>query len=583
MEQDQLLDYLTSISNKKDLNITTSLERIKLLRNILSLHGANLGLNLSKSSPTVIAETDSTLEDVVKEYNKIKKQLTPTAIEGTSENAIAVDLEHQVIINPGYYSEGFVVTGQNAEGYYDELLKEALDSLKRELLDVVTSKDNVLNGVTNVAIVENPQTGELEITSVTGTVGKPFNGTQGEEDCRVSVKNKANDDTVIIQSKSGIEIYSDIPYFSGGKKEVEITVSTTSDNETVLETVTLDKGYYDSTLEIIPVLKKDPSVNKVVNVETDKKVTVNNSVSNIINPSEGFDYIKNITVDVKEGSSKVKASAKKNGIVITPSNTAGWVENTEIEAEAGLNITHNDSDNTYEIVFESNKPENSNAVIDTSKDNLHIIPTEGYYSENTSIQVLLGDSPVKSISKQDINDGIIPQGIIINPIDLGESSLSVTDTEIQNADEVKITKPVTYIQTNEGYTKGQAKKLVIESTTPVLTTKKVVNESSQEEEDIIIINFKKDGWASGQTDVTRDFVVLADMYANSLIDNTGGIDSKDSQGNVLEVSTDGQALFTYADNLAKAKGGLQVKVPNGRFFTSAKVDLSDLIDDINNI
>nr|DAG90258.1 MAG TPA: hypothetical protein [Crassvirales sp.] len=54
------------------------MQRIKFLRNFLAEHGRSLGFTTLKGQTTSLETTDSSFEDVVKEYNKIVLKTVPT-------------------------------------------------------------------------------------------------------------------------------------------------------------------------------------------------------------------------------------------------------------------------------------------------------------------------------------------------------------------------------------------------------------------------------------------------------------------------------------------------------------------------
>ena len=73
MTEQELTKFFQDLEVMKNTNVTTSLERIKLLRNALSEHGKELDLTLI-GSRTELTSQDSPLETVVREYNKIVKR-----------------------------------------------------------------------------------------------------------------------------------------------------------------------------------------------------------------------------------------------------------------------------------------------------------------------------------------------------------------------------------------------------------------------------------------------------------------------------------------------------------------------------
>ena len=127
MTEQELRTFLQDLEGMKNHNVTTSLERIKLLRNALSEHGKELDLTLI-GSRTELTSQDSSLETVVREYNKIVKRLTPDVrdnilIEDPEVPELIVDSTSKVHVQSGYYSKDFIVKGAVSSEVAAELAK----------------------------------------------------------------------------------------------------------------------------------------------------------------------------------------------------------------------------------------------------------------------------------------------------------------------------------------------------------------------------------------------------------------------------------------------------------------------------
>lgn len=562
-------------------NVTTALERIKGLRDILAQHGLELDLNTPENSQ---------LETIVREYNKIVKQLTPNVRDGELPGAITVDNKTHLKVAAGYYTSDFYVTGSNSQEDQDEAIKQALNDLKRDLRAQLPTPEQVIAGAPAVYFVQTPQ-GELIIQNTTGTVGS-------SED-KLIAGTADSQGNLIVKTTRGDSLQSTIPYHDDELKEVQIVVKEQtqingeSELVTLLDANTLPSGYYSKPVKISPVLNVGENTNKVVNIQQDKTIYITEAKIFDITPDEGFDYLKNAKAVVPEGSSKISASIAGNVVKLTPTFTQGWIDETIITgAEAN-------KDGSYYITLPTNSAEDGKATVeakDINNDNKPEVVVnipEGYYDGNTSIPVVIktGNTEktveyITEVPNITVEDGtpelVIPAGLYptttLQIID--KSQLTIDTTEVEDAVQQVLNSKITYVSTNKGYTEGEAKKLaIVDSSTPILTSKRITDPETNQQYDKVIVNIANGGWAEGETDVSSSFANLADQYSNGFVDRTNGQDSSE------EVSTDGQVLFTYAENLDEVSGGIQIKVPvsGNRYFTSAKVDLSALITDIDNI
>ena len=145
MTEQELRTFLQDLEGMKNHNVTTSLERIKFLRNALSEHGKELDLTLV-GSRTQLTDQDSSLETVVREYNKIVKRLTPDVrdnilIEDPEVPELIVDSTSKVHVQSGYYSKDFIVKGAVSSEVAAELAK-----LKQDIIAKATSAQDVVAG-----------------------------------------------------------------------------------------------------------------------------------------------------------------------------------------------------------------------------------------------------------------------------------------------------------------------------------------------------------------------------------------------------------------------------------------------------
>jgi hypothetical protein len=270
MTDSELTTYLASIESKKNQTVSSSLERIKLLRNLLSEHGKKLKLDLSGTHETLNDATDSTLEKVVEEYNKIILRLVPSATSSDtiSEDAIKVSGTQVVSIPSGYYPNGFEVTGTITT-------EEALESLREEI-NKYANENYVVSGGRAIKVVEKDKT--LQIVAVPGTVGTYTDtdthnlviaqGSETRDDNKTYLTLTTEEANK--KETNDITLHSNIPYYTG-QEQVEITVKTnTEDGIDYIIPKTLS-GYYNN-YKIYPVLNPE-TTNKVVNIEDD--ITIN--------------------------------------------------------------------------------------------------------------------------------------------------------------------------------------------------------------------------------------------------------------------------------------------------------------------
>lgn len=598
MTESKLTEFLNGLSPLKNQNVTSSLQRIKYLRNFLAEHGRSLGFTSLKGNTISLETTDSSFEDVVKEYNKIvlKTVPTPQSNAGTDvSGAIRVDSSQTVIVPPGYYNTEFKITG----AVPSEVITE-LEKLKTDIKAACPDPKDVVNGANTFTIVEN-QDNTLTIQRVTGTAGS------AETPLKTPAKNANN--KLTLQNESGNTLNTTVGFYNGGEVEAAITISTGNVEETegtkIIVTKELPAGYYDNGIKIKPVLNEGDNTNKVVNVEADKSIVISHSGETALNPSAGFDFIKNGTIRVAEGSASVAATINGNSITLSPSYVEGWLSaNPKV---TGAQVTQNEN-GTYTITMPTISTDGNAKAVVNAQNKIDVIPGEGYYDgissvplkfekdgESKEIQyradIEITNDPVLDDASGKYNVSIIEgrtPSLFTGPlgVKLDASSLSIDQNLPENAivsKNVAVNSSEFYIISSKGYTKGEVQRVDVEAGGSIELTTEKDNQGF----DKIVVKLDKSGWVNAQsTDVTQKFLGYADLLidssANGDTDGDGIIDESKGTGNEISAVA-GQALFTYGDNLDEAVNGVQEKTPTegSRYFTSAKVDLSALIREMD--
>lgn len=590
MTDSELTTYLTSIEGKKNQTVSSSLERIKLLRNLLSEHGKELKLDLSGTHETLNDTTDSTLEKVVEEYNKIILRGVPSATSSDtiSDNAIKVSGTQVVSVYPGYYPNGFEVTGTITT-------EEALESLKDEI-NKYANENYVVSGGRAIKVVEKEDK-TLQIVAIPGTVGTYTDtdthnlviaqGSETRDDNKTYLTLTTEEANK--KETNDITLRSNIPYYDG-QEEVKITiVENEYDGLKYITPTTLSTGYYNN-YKIYPVLELTGD-NKVVNIEDN--ITINIvAQGQTIKPSDGYDYIKSGTIIVKPGTSTVVASYEGARIKLETSNEIGWVESTTIEAKesGGVKVTQSSTDtNVYYVQIPVNTSGYfaKDKITQDNKSYLAVTPNAGYYDGTSSVQVytVSKDSAGNETKTpiQYINTGvydetsskyIVPVGIVDTPITIDKSTVNVSNSTITSAGITVINVQSAEITTTEGYTPGETIPIQIKEATDV----KLTYESVDDEGNSKVYVSTTSGWIDDKVDVTNSFAEIADSYAEAKVDRTQSTEDD---------TTSGQVLFTYYGELNTAAAGILIKNPKTEsgyaYFKSAKVDLRDLINNLDNI
>lgn len=601
MTESKLKEFLDGLSPLKNQNVTSSLQRIKFLRNFLAEHGRSLGFTTLKGQTTSLETTDSSFEDVVKEYNKIvlKTVPTPQSNAGTDiSDAIKVDSNQTVTVSPGYYNTEFKITGAVSSEVTAELEK-----LKTDIKAACPDPKDVVNGANTFTIVEN-QNKTLTIKKVTGTAGST--------ETPLKTPAKSTDNKLTLQNESGNTLNTAVGFYNGGEVEAKITISTGNVEETegtkIIVAKELPAGYYDKGIKIKPVLNEGDNTNKVVNVEADKSVVISHSGNTTLTPSEGFDFIKNGTIKVAEGSASVAATINGNSITLAPSHVEGWLStNPEV---TGAQVTKNES-GTYTITMPTISTDGNAKAVVNGKNKVDVIPGEGYYDGTSSVPLKFekdGESkeiqyradtevtsdPILDETSGKYNVSIIEgktPSLFTGPlgVKLDASSLSINSAKPEGFITTKIIDVDTnkqYISTSKGYTEGETAMLSIRNAGALELTSEHDNASGT---DKIVVKPASAGWIdTTSVDVTSKFLGLTDRLVDSSqngdADSDGIIDS--TKGTANEVAaTAGQALLTYKNGLDKADKGTVEKTPadGTLFYKSVKVDLSSLIVELDNI
>ena len=601
MTESKLKEFLDGLTPLKNQNVTSSLQRIKFLRNFLAEHGRSLGFTTLKGQTTSLETTDSSFEDVIKEYNKIvlKTVPTPQSNDGTDvSDAIKVDSSQTVIVPPGYYNTEFKITGSVSSEVTTELEK-----LKTDIKAACPDPKDVVNGANTFTVVEN-QNKTLTIKKITGTAGSA--------DTPLKTPAKSTDSKLTLQNENGNTLNTTVGFYNGGDVEAKITISTGNVEETegtkIIVTKELPAGYYDKGIKIKPVLNEGDNTNKVVNVEADKSVVISHSGNTALTPSEGFDFIKNGTIKVAEGSASVAATINGNSITLAPSHTEGWLStNPEV---TGAQVTKNEK-GIYTITMPTISTDgNAKAVVNT-QNKVDVIPGEGYYDGTSSVPLKFekdGESkeiqyradtevtsdPILDETSGKYNVSIIEgktPSLFTGPlgVKLDASSLSINSAKPEGFTTTKIIDVDTnkqYISTSKGYTEGETAMLSIKNAGALELTSEHDNASGT---DKIVVKPASAGWIdTTSVDVTSKFLGLTDRLVDSSqngdADGDGIIDS--TKGTANEVAaTAGQALLTYKNGLDIAAKGTVEKTPadGTLFYKSVKVDLSSLIVELDNI
>lgn len=601
MTESKLKEFLDGLSPLKNQSVTSSLQRIKKLRNFLAEHGRSLGFTTLKGQTSSLETTDSSLEDVVKEYNKIVLKTVPTPQSNTGtdvSDSIKVDSSQTVTVSPGYYNTEFKITGAVSSEVTAELEK-----LKADIKAACPDPKDVVNGANTFTISEN-QNKTLTINRVTGTAGSA--------ETPLKTPAKSADSKLTLQNESGNTLNTTVGFYNGGEVEAKITISTANVEETegtkIIVTKELPAGYYDKGIKIKPVLNEGDNTNKVVNVEADKSVVISHSGNTALTPSEGFDFIKNGTIKVEEGSASVAATINGNRITLVPSHTNGWLSTNP--TVTGAQVTQNES-GAYTITMPTISTDGNAKVVVNSKNKIDVIPGEGYYDGISSVPLKFekdGESkeiqyradteitndPVLDDASGKYNVSVIEgrtPSLFTGPlgVKLDASSLSINSTEPEGFTTTNIITVDTnkqYISTSKGYTEGETAMLSIKDAGALELTSEHDSASGT---DKIVVKPTSAGWiGTTSTDVTNEFLGLTDRLVDSSqngdADHDGIIDSTKGTSNEVAATT-GQVLITYNKSLGEAAKGTIEKTPADRtfFYKSVKVDLSSLIVELDNI
>lgn len=529
-------------------NIQDALLRISQLRDKLASHGKTLGLNLTDSAAEDFTGTKSTLQQIVDEFNSIVRgTISTTGANTTVNNSIyQVDNLGTVEFSAGYYPESWIVTGLNSDADQAAAVAKAIQDLYKEIQTSVTATPSTALSGTKIPVVSVKGDGpELKIEYVEGTIPTQTRSTTETVDNKV--------------------VYVEHP---------EVKVSTQpedKDNNVTLDTITIAAGYYDKDIVITPKVKVDGSTPE--NVINTQEFTVKGASSTGFTPEDGYDYITKVIVP--ESGREISTSITGNVVTLTETGNAGWSEKTKFNASNDVTTSYENGIQTVKITLPTVNVDNVVAeVVGKDTDNNANTPEEVY----VSIPAGYYDSGAEIPLKVTVGTGeeATTNVVALNPSNTG--NVTVTGTETKTATVGVSAGLYTTDSSIEIATVGE-QTLGIKNGNVTLTTNTA-------------------GWVeAGTVDLNNnDFVSIADTLVDTgtsvdpetqqTITSPVGVDNVDENGIAKNPdSTAGQVVFTYDSNLDEATNGIQIKVPGGnsRYFTSAKVDLSDLITIIDQI
>ena len=510
-------------------NIQEALKRIKDLRDSLRAHYiASTGLN----NPENIGE-NSTLETIVDAYNKISVGIQSTANTTTDNPTYKLDNTTTLTLTAGYYPNEITVTGLNSDADQAEAVDAALSVLKQEIKSYGTSAADVLVGQPYTEIVED-ENGKLTVQKGEGTLNEVVLQGSSEADTE-------GNKTVVV-SANGVNLNTNILY----KEDTELVVNVLNSAQgTVTEVSSLTPGYYANDIRV-NILDNGTDIGEI-NVES----SVTATSAGEINPSEGFDYIKQVIIP--EGSSSVTASVDGNIITLTPSNTSGWVDSTTIKDNQGNPIT--------EIVIPAQESGGDAEVsIDSETNEVLVTIPGGYYDGSTTVVLSKTDNgttaPVSIISAisnepQKVDSDytiVIPEGYNAEEqtLSLGNSTINVSGVST-----TEITSQTVVITSSEGYTEGQTLEYKVKDAE--------VNIEYSAENNAIVIN-------TGENNVNAGWFTRAEIgLSNEVIDVI-------VQDRGTDLSIKYSDFSTSSENLEKT--GTYKKVT---------LDVTDLIEEIDSI
>nr|DAG90262.1 MAG TPA: hypothetical protein [Crassvirales sp.] len=262
---------------------------------------------------------------------------------------------------------------------------------------------------------------------------------------------------------------------------------------------------------------------------------ISHSGNTTLTPSEGFDFIKNGTIKVAEGSASVAATINGNSITLAPSHVEGWLStNPEV---TGAQVTKNES-GTYTITMPTISTDGNAKAVVNEKNKVDVIPGEGYYDGTSSVPLKFEkDGESKEIQyradTEVTSDPVLDEGsgkynvsiiegktpsLFTGPlgVKLDASSLSINDTKPEGFTTTKIIDVdinKQYISTSKGYTEGETAMLSIKNAGALELTSEHDNASGT---DKIVVKPASAGWIdTTSTDVTSKFLGLTDRLVDS--------------------------------------------------------------------
>ena len=262
----------------------------------------------SKPETTTVLTQDHLLMDTAAAINTISINNGATKVLGEGES---------YIVPVGYNVGEYKISAKTAAGYLTET--------------TLTSSDDLISGLTAYTI----QGGKS--TKITGTLANYRDGDQAA----TSYKNSSSKLAIKIPAtgaySSSNYLTTTIPYLtSAGNLTINVK-RTGSANTALIEDFVVPAGYYPTDTSVKVTVMDDKVNIGEINVQATKAATGAGTVT----PSDGFDYLKQVTVGAASGFSILDNGSRElsvgsynttnNGYAVTAANvvgkfsTAGWI------------------------------------------------------------------------------------------------------------------------------------------------------------------------------------------------------------------------------------------------------------------
>lgn len=174
-----------------------------------------------------------------------------------------------------------------------------------------------------------------------------------------------------------IELYRD----ANGKNEVRVPISVRKDDSTtVVETTTLDPGYYYNTT-VIPYIKVEQVEDIVINVEMISERVLEEQIGTIL-PSSGFNYIGQFGYKIKSGSVDTANNGYGNNYVTAKIKESGWVVK-----DATTKITVPESVMSSKVGSETASISSGSDIVPNAVNDTEITITKGIYGTDRTLKV----------------------------------------------------------------------------------------------------------------------------------------------------------------------------------------------------